>query len=95
MIDTLRPIARRKRLTARLRALFLILDRNREWWAKGARPAPGARVRFGASRVIFQYYPGKGLQLQPLANFGLRTASGMGAGTPTCARCSTSSSRCA
>jgi hypothetical protein len=28
-------------------------------------------VRFAGSLVIFQYYPGRGLQLQPLANFGL------------------------
>jgi hypothetical protein len=71
VIDTLAAIARQGRLVApRMPALFLILERNREWWvAKGA-PASGARVRFGATRLIFQYYPGQGLQVQPLANFG-------------------------
>jgi hypothetical protein len=50
--------------------VFLILDRNREWWAKAGPPGSGARLTFGPSRVIFQYFPGKGLQLHPLANFG-------------------------
>ena len=50
--------------------MFLILDRNREWWAKAGPPGSGARLTFGASRVIFQYFPGKGLQFHPLANFG-------------------------
>lgn len=31
---------------------------------------PPARVRFAGSRLVFQHYPGHGLQLQPLANFG-------------------------
>ena len=30
----------------------------------------GARVTFPGSAMVFQYYPGNGLQLQPLANFG-------------------------
>jgi hypothetical protein len=70
VLDTLRAFARQKRLTARLRPMFLILDRNREWWAKAGPPGSGARLTFGGSRVIFQYFPGKGLQLHPLANFG-------------------------
>src|SRR5688500_18078061 len=70
VLDTLSSFARQKRLTARLRPMFLILDRNREWWAKAGPPGSGARLTFGGSRVIFQYFPGKGLQLHPLANFG-------------------------
>jgi hypothetical protein len=71
VIDTVRLIARRKQLTAsRMPALFLILDRNREWWGSKGPPVSGARVRFAPSEIIFQYYPGRGLQLQPLANFG-------------------------
>jgi D-glucuronyl C5-epimerase-like protein len=70
VLDTVRSFARQKRLTARLRPMFLILDRNREWWAKAGPPGSGARLTFGGSRVIFQYFPGKGLQLHPLANFG-------------------------
>jgi hypothetical protein len=70
VLGTLRSFARQKRLTARLRPMFLILDRNREWWAKAGPPGSGARLTFGGSRVIFQYFPGKGLQFHPLANFG-------------------------
>ncbi|MGH2979356.1 MAG: D-glucuronyl C5-epimerase family protein [Solirubrobacterales bacterium] len=70
VLDTLRSLARQRRLTARLRPMFLILDRNREWWAKAGPPGSGARLTFGGSRVIFQYFPGEGLQLHPLANFG-------------------------
>jgi hypothetical protein len=70
VIDTVRRFARQRRLTARLAPMFLILKRNRDWWAKAGPPASGARVSLGGSRVIFQYFPGKGLQLHPLANFG-------------------------
>jgi hypothetical protein len=30
----------------------------------------GSRIQFYGSQIIFQYYPGNGLQIQPLANFG-------------------------
>ena len=30
----------------------------------------GSRIEFEGSQVVFQYYPGNGLQIQPLANFG-------------------------
>jgi hypothetical protein len=70
VIDTVRRLARQRRLSARLAPMFLILQRNRDWWAKAGPPGSGARVQLGGSRVIFQYFPGKGLQLHPLANFG-------------------------
>jgi D-glucuronyl C5-epimerase C-terminus len=72
VVETLDRIARAGRLKAvRMPALFLILQRNREWWGSKSAPASGARVRFDGSALLFQYYPGRGLQLQPLANFGL------------------------
>jgi hypothetical protein len=70
VIGTLRSFAVKKRLSGRLAPLFLMLDRNREWWSKAGPPASGARLRFGNSRVLFQYFPGEGLQLHPLGNFG-------------------------
>jgi D-glucuronyl C5-epimerase C-terminus len=70
VVATLQRLAAGKRLAARLEPMFTILDRNREWWAKAGPPASGARLRFGASRMIFQYFPGEGLQFHPLANFG-------------------------
>ena len=54
----------------RLDPLFLILRRNREWWSSGPLLASGTRVSFEDSELIFQYFPGEGLQLHPLANFG-------------------------
>jgi hypothetical protein len=35
----------------------------------------GSRITFSGSRLVFQYYPGQGLQLQPLGNWGM--ANGM------------------
>ena len=70
VIDTIRRFAKQRRLTARLAPLFLVLQRNRDWWATAGPPGSGARLQLGGSRVIFQYFPGKGLQLHPLANFG-------------------------
>jgi hypothetical protein len=70
VIGTIRALAVQKRLSGRLAPLFLMLDRNREWWSKAGAPASGARLRFGNSRVLFQYFPGEGLQIHPLGNFG-------------------------
>jgi D-glucuronyl C5-epimerase C-terminus len=30
----------------------------------------GSRIQFYGSEIVYQYYPGNGLQIQPLANFG-------------------------
>ena len=54
----------------RLPAVFLILERNTQWWRARPFPGVGARVAFGEDPVVFQYYRGEGLQIQPLANFG-------------------------
>jgi hypothetical protein len=75
VIGTLRTIAAKGRLSPpRMPALFLNLERNRQWWSKFGPPSANARIRFTGSRVLFQYYPGLGLQLQPLANFGVANA---------------------
>jgi D-glucuronyl C5-epimerase C-terminus len=71
VIDVLRRFGRTKRLSpARMPALFLTLERNTEWWAANGLPAANTRIRFGNTRLLFQYYPGLGLQIQPLGNFG-------------------------
>jgi hypothetical protein len=71
VIETLESIARADQLDAsRMPALFLQLQRNTEYWPNRTYPASGQRVSFAGSRLIFQYYPGQGLQIQPLANFG-------------------------
>lgn len=71
VIATLERIAADGYLTVgRMPALFLQLDRNVEFWRTKPFPPAGARVAFAGSSVIFQYYAGQGLQIQPLANFG-------------------------
>jgi hypothetical protein len=56
---------------SRLPVLWLQLNRNVEWWGFSDRmPSNGERVRFQGSRVLFQYFPGQGLQFHPLANWG-------------------------
>ena len=53
---------------SRLRPTFLLLRRNTEFWTRAPFPATGHRVNYGPA--VFQYYPGRGLQLQPLASWG-------------------------
>ena len=69
-IDTLDSIALRGELTgSRMRPLFLILRRNAEFWPRSAFPANRGFVTFSGSELVFEYYRGSGLQLQPLVNF--------------------------
>lgn len=72
VIENTDELAQTGRLTAaRLNPVFLVLDKNREYWSSsGSLPAVGERIKFYGSLVIFQYYPGEGLQLQQLANWG-------------------------
>jgi len=63
-------IALRRRLTAgRLPALMLILRRNTQYWPEQPFPSDRDHVTFRGSKLIFEYYVGQGLQLQPLVNF--------------------------
>ena len=76
VIATLEQIALHGRLTAaRMPALFLQLQRNTEYWPSKPYLASGDRVSFRGSEMLFEYYPGQGLQIQPLGNFG--KANGM------------------
>ena len=55
---------------SRLPALFLTLQRNREYWASQPLLAAGARISFPGSELVYQLYPGHGLQIQWLGTFG-------------------------
>lgn len=56
---------------ARLRALQLTWRVNLEWFAAQSSPASGTRLPLlPGSPLIWQFYPGEGWQLQPLANWG-------------------------
>jgi D-glucuronyl C5-epimerase-like protein len=55
---------------SRLPVLFLTLDRNRQWWTNGPLLGSAQRVEFTGSQVVWQYYPGQGIELQVLGTFG-------------------------
>ena len=70
VLATLEAIALRDELTSsRMKALFLILKRNVEFWPRRPFPRDRDRVTFRGSQLVFEYYRGRGLQLQPLVNF--------------------------
>lgn len=71
VLGNLRSIAAGKDLTpSRAPSLFLTLQRNREWWTKDSLLSYGQRVSFPGSRLVWEYYPGQGIELQWLATFG-------------------------
>lgn len=71
VIGTLHDIAARGELTAaRLPVLFATLQRNRQWWTTGRLLSYGQRVEFSDSELVWEYYPGQGIELQVLGTFG-------------------------
>jgi D-glucuronyl C5-epimerase C-terminus len=56
-------------IPSRMPVAFLQLARNRQYWRALPYPATGDRVSFRGSELLFQYFPGRGLQLHPLATF--------------------------
>jgi hypothetical protein len=75
VVGSVRALAASHQLTAdRLDPVFLILNANVRFWPSAAVPAAGWRTSFGRDPVIFQYYPGHGLQFQPLASWGRASA---------------------
>ncbi len=69
-IVMLARLASRGALTpARMRPLFRQLDANRVWFAASAPPSPVARVSVPGDPLVYAYYPGHGLQFQPLFNW--------------------------
>lgn len=57
-------------IPSRLPALFLTLERNRQWWTTEPLLAGDERVSFPGSRIVWEHYPGQGIQIQWLATFG-------------------------
>jgi hypothetical protein len=69
--ETMHQIAASKQLDAsRLPALFATLAVNRQWWTTGPLLASGQRVELAGSQLVWEYYPGQGIQLQVLGSFG-------------------------
>ena len=57
-------------IPSRLPALFLTLERNRQWWTTGPLLADDERVSFPGSEIVWEHYPGQGIEIQWLASFG-------------------------
>ena len=71
VVENLHQMAVAGELTpSRLPVLFLTLDRNRQWWTTGPLPYSGQLIEFQGSQLVWEYYPGQGVELQALATFG-------------------------
>ncbi len=71
VIENLLDIAVDGKLTSgRLPVLFEILNDNRQWWTSGPIPSASQYVEFAGSQLVWEYYPGQGIELQVLATFG-------------------------
>jgi hypothetical protein len=80
--ETMHQIAVTHQLTSsRLPPLFATLAANRQWWSTGPLLAADQRVEFAGSQLVWEYYPGEGIQLQVLGSFG--KADGLYTGGPT------------
>jgi hypothetical protein len=70
VVANVEGIASLKRLTGpRLVPLWLTLERNRAYWTTHTTGPSTRRITFPGSELIWQYFPGQGLQFHPLANF--------------------------
>ena len=68
---TMHDIAASHQLTvSRLPAMMATLAANQQWWTQGPLLSSGQRVEFAGSQLVWQYYPGQGIQLQVLGTFG-------------------------
>ncbi|WP_354701230.1 hypothetical protein DSM112329_01538 [Paraconexibacter sp. AEG42_29] len=71
VLRTIDAVAAAGNLTSsRMPLAFLTIRRNREWWTTGSLLAYGQRVTFKGSSMVWQAYPGQGIQVQWLGTFG-------------------------
>jgi hypothetical protein len=71
VLANLTAIARAGELTpSRLPQLLLTLARNRQWWTTGPLLSTYQRVGFPGSALVWEYYPGQGIEIQWLGTFG-------------------------
>lgn len=57
-------------IVSRLPAVFTTVERNRQFWTTQALPGANERVSFSGSRLVWEYYPGQGVEIQWLGTFG-------------------------
>jgi hypothetical protein len=62
--------AAREFIPSRLPALFLTLENNLRWWTTQSLLSADQRVSVPGSRLVWEYYPGQGIEIQWLATFG-------------------------
>src|SRR5262249_17791217 len=75
VVNAVSALAAQHALTSdRIDPAFLVLRNNTSFWASSPLPASGFRTTFGRAPAIFQYSPGHGMQLQPLASWGRANA---------------------
>jgi D-glucuronyl C5-epimerase C-terminus len=71
VLENVRQIAAAKELIpSRLPALFLTLESNLSWWTTEPLLSADQRVSIPGSRLVWEYYPGQGIEIQWLATFG-------------------------
>jgi hypothetical protein len=57
-------------IPSRLPALMLTLESNTQWWSHEPLPAADQHVTVPGSHLVWEYYPGQGIEIQWLATFG-------------------------
>jgi len=71
VLRSVEQLAAERRLTpSRLPAVFLNLRRNTRNWTQEPFPQAGERRSWDGDAAVFQYVPGAGMQLHPLATWG-------------------------
>jgi D-glucuronyl C5-epimerase C-terminus len=71
VLDNLQAMAAAGELVpSRLPVLFLTLERNRQWWTTEPLLSDDQHVSFPESKLVWEHYPGQGLEIQWLATFG-------------------------
>src|SRR5918999_477521 len=76
VIDSVEALALSKRLgVSRMPAAFVQLERNRRYWRSLPYPGAGDQVSFEGSEILYQYFPGEGLQLDEMTELAVRRSS--------------------
>ncbi len=57
-------------IASRLGAVMLTLESNVQWWSHQPLPAADQHVSVPGSHLVWEYYPGQGIEIQWLATFG-------------------------
>lgn len=71
VVANVEAMATRGLLSAsRLPVVFTTLERNRQWWTTERLLGADQRVSFQGSKLVWEYYPGQGVEIQWLGTFG-------------------------